>query len=872
MNYFRRFSLAVMWLILCSWPAHAQDEPVILTLGVESWMLDTFIGTLLGGFEAEHPGVQVVVVPLAEHNLTPPKMVETVDEFVQQARDFAAQADVLLVDGTMLSAEFLRTGALLNITPLLAADATANLDDFYPALLDSFRWDNAVWGLPVGGSLGLLLYDAYAFDTAGLAYPNARWTLADFVTAGNMLAAAAQNGQIESGLLWLDPPTLFRALLGREIALTKTAPPLPVLDDPELPGLLDTWLPFYRAEQAARDAGENFLAGPLLIGDIFLANNSLGDRNYTASLLPGESAAVLNVQGFAASAGTTYPELAYRLAQHFTHQPEAALYLHGDAPARRSVEALMAAGRPAETQALITAGLANAIPLSDEFYFTYTRRALEQMAQDNLDARTALQIVQQDVYRILAAVTAAAENSPAIVVAPPPAPPASDGDEVVLRFNLEEMESPLPNRTLWDAAAAAFVARDSQVGQVVVDTRWLSFADYAAQYDCFYLNDNAVSSADLSLVLDIEPLLAADPYFVEANMVAGTMSQVRSQGGTWALPVTLYPLVIWYNREILRQAGVPEPISGWDITALENTLRQLAQHGDGAPFRTETWGETTLLMLIAAYGGRLFDNTTEPTSFYLDDPIAIAATQQALDLGRAELFHYQALGTNYGGFFNINDRVPIYSGYLTTFGYRMQQRAAGDPYRVVTFPRGSRYTPMSYQLGTAYVSVATSYPEACYRWLRYVTSQPELWSGMPAQRSLLGEAALMFSAGEDLLALYRVFDAALQRPDALIFGSMFSGSYGDNLYSQEPAHFITGMGNLWMRRAFDSYVLADADLTEAMTTAQQYIAEYTECVVAITPPAHPLEQLDNAARQAYFDRFTNCALVIDPSLGALYQQ
>ncbi|MCB9454495.1 MAG: extracellular solute-binding protein [Anaerolineaceae bacterium] len=872
MNYFRRFSLAVMWLMLCGWPAHAQDEPVILTLGVESWMLDTFTGTLLDGFEAEHPGVQVVVVPLAEHNLTPPKMVETVDEFVQQARDFAAQADVLLVDSTMLSAEFLRTGALLNITPLLAADATANLDDFYPALLDSFRWDNAVWGLPVGGSLGLLLYDAYAFDTAGLAYPNTRWTLADFVTAGNMLAAAAQNGQIESGLLWLDPPTLFRALLGREIALTKTAPPLPVLDDPELPGLLDTWLPFYRAEQAARDAGENFLAGPLLIGDMFLANNSLGDRNYTASLLPGESAAVLNVQGFAVSAGTTYPELAYRLAQHFTHQPEAALYLHGDAPARRSVEALMAAGRPAETQALIAAGLANAIPLSDEFYFTYTRRALEQMAQDNLDARTALQIVQQDVYRILAAVTAAAENSPAIVVAPPPAPPASDGDEAVLRFNLEEMESPLPNRTLWDAAAAAFVAQDSQVGQVVVDTRWLSFADYAAQYDCFYLNDNAVSSADLSLVLDIEPLLAADPYFVEADMVAGTMSQVRSQGGTWALPVTLYPLVIWYNREILGQAGVPEPISGWDITTLENTLRQLAQHGDGAPFRTETWGETTLLMLIAAYGGRLFDNTTEPTSFYLDDPIAIAATQQALDLGRAGLFHYQALGTNYGGFFNINDRVPIYSGYLTTFGYRMQQRAAGDPYRAVTFPRGSRYTPMSYQLGTAYVSAATSYPEACYRWLRYVTSQPELWSGMPAQRSLLDEAALMFSAGEDLLALYRVFDAALQRPDVLIFGSIFSGSYGDNLYSQESAHFITGMGNLWMRRAFDSYVLADADLTEAMTTAQQYIAEYTECIVAITPPAHPLEQLDNAARQAYFDRFTNCALVIDPSLESLYQQ
>jgi ABC-type glycerol-3-phosphate transport system substrate-binding protein len=788
---------------------------------------------------------------------------------VQRARDFAAQADVLLMDGMLLSAEFLRTGALLDLSPLLAADPDAMPDDFYPALLESFRWDHAVWGLPVGGSLGLLLYDASAFDAAGLPYPDGRWGLAHFVRVGDALAAAAQNGQIESGVLWLGPPILFRALLGRGIAQTKTTPSLPVLDDPELAGMLDAWLPFYQAGQAARDAGEDFLAAPLLIGDTFLADNPLGDREYTAALLPGERAAVLNVQGFAVSAGTVYPELAYALAQYFTHQPETALYLHGDTPARRSVESLMAAARPAETQALIAAGLDDAIPLSDEFYFSYTRRALERMAPDYPDARTALQDVQQDVYAVYAAVTAAAQDTPLIVVALPPTP-VGDGDEAVLRFNLHEMQSPLPNQNLWDAAAAAFVAQDSQVGQVVVDTRWLSFADYAAKYDCFYLSDNAVISADLSLVLDIAPLLAADPSFIEADMAAGSMSQVRAQGGTWALPVTIYPLVMWYNREIFQRAGVPEPVSGWDISAFEDALRQLARSADGVPFRTEIWAETTLLMLIAAYGGQLFDSSTEPTTFYLDDPAAIAATQQALDLGRAGLLHYQALGTTYGGMFDINDRVPVYSGYLSTFGYRMQQRAVGDPYRVVAFPHGSRFTPVSYQLGTAYVSAATLYPEACYRWLRYIAGQPELWSGMPTQRSLLDDAALAFTAGDDLLALYQVFDAALQQPDVLVFGSIFAGSYGDP-YNQYPERMISGMGALWMRRAFDSYVLADADLTEAMTVAQQYFADYSQCTAAIDPPSRPLAEGDDAPRQRYFGRFADCALAIDPSLEPFFQ-
>ncbi|MBZ0276678.1 MAG: ABC transporter substrate-binding protein, partial [Anaerolineae bacterium] len=214
-------------------------------------MQNIFTDAIFADFEAAHPGVQIMVVPVSvdERTLPVPQTTDAVPGFVEQAHGFASRADVLFVDSSTLSAEFLRTGALLNLAPLLAADSNAAEADFVPVLLDSFRWDGALWGLPIGASLGFLLYDQRAFDAAGLSYPNDRWTLNDFIHASNILSAVAQSGKIASGMIWLDPSILLRSLAGRGIAQTKTNPPLPILDDPHLADQLESWLPLYQAGQ-----------------------------------------------------------------------------------------------------------------------------------------------------------------------------------------------------------------------------------------------------------------------------------------------------------------------------------------------------------------------------------------------------------------------------------------------------------------------------------------------------------------------------------------------------------------------------------------------------------------------------------------------
>lgn len=84
-------------------------------------------------------------------------------------------------------------GALLDLDPLIAADA-----DFDPASLnkqayDAFKYDGKQYGMVESFSNVVLFYNKDLFDQAGLAYPTADWTWEDELEAAQKLTDA-ENG------------------------------------------------------------------------------------------------------------------------------------------------------------------------------------------------------------------------------------------------------------------------------------------------------------------------------------------------------------------------------------------------------------------------------------------------------------------------------------------------------------------------------------------------------------------------------------------------------------------------------------------------------------------------------------------------------
>jgi multiple sugar transport system substrate-binding protein len=77
--------------------------------------------------------------------------------------------------------------ALLDLQPLIDADAAFPKDDYPPAVLSVYQRGGATYGLPSAFNLRSLSYNRTAFDAAGIETPNVSWTPQDFLAAAQAL-------------------------------------------------------------------------------------------------------------------------------------------------------------------------------------------------------------------------------------------------------------------------------------------------------------------------------------------------------------------------------------------------------------------------------------------------------------------------------------------------------------------------------------------------------------------------------------------------------------------------------------------------------------------------------------------------------------
>src|SRR5690606_4010720 len=294
-----------------------------------------------------------------------------------------------------------------------------------------------------------------------------------------------------------------------------------------------------------------------------------------------------------------------------------------------------------------------------------------------------------------------------------------------------------------------FTSTDPQVRHIELDNNSApSLTQMAEQYDCFYLPFNAANSDDVSALLSLDPFLDADFNF-DANDIPGNLlAQLQRNNRTWAYPLNLQPQVLWYHSQLFAEAGIPAPEGGWTTDAFNDALRSLKIDADDPPpFQPRDFGGNYILMLTAAYGGLPLDYRTQPVTVNFTDLATVEALRQVLDLAKQGYIQYQQLATTGGVFGGGGSDTPIYTDTLSPFSFnrfQFQQQNTDfvDPYRITSYPTGSQYTPVTYSIGTAYISATSPIPDACYRWISTLGEHPELFMAMPARRSQLNNPEL----------------------------------------------------------------------------------------------------------------------------------
>jgi ABC-type glycerol-3-phosphate transport system substrate-binding protein len=87
-------------------------------------------------------------------------------------------------------------GELRNLQPLLEADPSFTLADFPNRFLDAYRYQGALWGMPVQAQVRVVYYNRTLFDTLGLTYPEVGWTTANFQNYVLALHQAGYHGYL----------------------------------------------------------------------------------------------------------------------------------------------------------------------------------------------------------------------------------------------------------------------------------------------------------------------------------------------------------------------------------------------------------------------------------------------------------------------------------------------------------------------------------------------------------------------------------------------------------------------------------------------------------------------------------------------------
>src|SRR5262249_39346179 len=138
-----------------------------------------------------------------------------------------------------------------------------------------------------------------------------------------------------------------------------------------------------------------------------------------------------------------------------------------------------------------------------------------------------------------------------------------------------------------------------------------------------------------------EPL---DDYFRRdaldlADFYPRLLEQFQSQGAYFGLPRDNDTKVIYYNRSLFDEAGLPPPGSGWNWSDLRRLAQALTRRDalERAFQRGFAWGaEPGGRLLVGEKGGARAEDPSRPPRVGRGEPAAIGAIQFLADLIHVE--------------------------------------------------------------------------------------------------------------------------------------------------------------------------------------------------------------------------------------------
>ncbi len=225
--------------------------------------------------------------------------------------------------------------------------------------------------------------------------------------------------------------------------------------------------------------------------------------------------------------------------------------------------------------------------------------------------------------------------------------------------------------------------------------------------------------AKSGVLRDLGPFLASDAELKRDDFYRPVMDAMSWKGTLYGIPRDLSNLVMFYNRRLFDEAGVPYPEANWtyeDMVEKAQRLTRGDQFGVGfAPYPLY-W-----LPYLWSDGGDLFD--PERTRSTLLEPESLAALQRYRDLR----FKYHVAPTEaqvgnarMSQLFAQGKLAMMVGGRWVVPGFR---KKLDFPWDVAPFPRGKAGSIVDADASGWCISASSKQPEKAWRLIRFLAGK-----------------------------------------------------------------------------------------------------------------------------------------------------
>lgn len=796
-------------------------------------------------FSKANPDVEIQLLPLTS-------LWENYQDGDASAQAALAAADTAALRPTPADT---RQDLLLDLTPFVQADSDFDAGDFYPLAWDAYRWDGGTWALPSSLSFAFLFYDRTAFDAAGLSYPTSDWSWEDLRRAAIALTVREGDEVVRYGFVGNVPGAVAVVVQSLAGSLWDTVEGrlVPDLRDPAVADAL-RWYVDLALNDGVMPATNDFLqldelvkAGhaAMWLGAADQYRGVAGEMNVGVVPLP-QNSTPLSVKSYAVSANTVHPQESWRWIEFLTRQvvnPKDPL----EWPAHRSValagdyRTLLTTKVGSEMRAAYEHSLSWATWAPDKVVGLPLEEALVRVLAGETSPEAALADAQRQAERDLKITVSVPVQIPTSTVTRPPAP------KRVVFLSYADVET-------YQALAQTFSADRAGVSVIVKPQIFMgefNQVQVAEESDCFAFPADVSIPAQENLFLDLGHYLSADPDFPLDDYYSLLLDVCRSREGVWCLPFDAHIEMLFYNRRLFDQAGLPYPALDWSTADFVEIAQALtAGQGEEKQFGFVSLASESrdLLSFLVRDGALLFDSSDAGGAVWpsFAGPTVVSALRRYADLRLADGAMPPLTLTSTGGASGkdwtqreqvvLDGRAGMWTRHVgSQYFYGPRTLPANFPLGVAPLPGEPGAVENGWVIAY-YISAQTPHPDVCWEWIAFLGDRLETVVGIPARRSLVASAELKAKAGTEAALAYR---AVLENGVEVGYPVAFPAGYDWAVHTMD-----------WLWEAYVA-VLEGADVEVALSAAQARAETLFRCVGSETSPNN--------------ERLKNCLLEADPN-------